>query len=76
MSKPTRIALVGATGLIGMTLIRMAVHRPLPVGRYLDAQLIFAAGTSLKALMPQDHELLHPMRCKGWSFTGSMSSPV
>lgn len=28
MSKPTRIALVGATGLIGMTLIRMAVHRP------------------------------------------------
>lgn len=28
MSKPIRIALVGATGLIGMTLIRMAVHRP------------------------------------------------
>lgn len=28
MSKPIRIVLVGATGLIGMTLIRMAVHRP------------------------------------------------
>ena len=28
MSKPTRIALVGATGLIGMSLIRLAVHRP------------------------------------------------
>ena len=28
MSKPIRIALVGATGLIGMTLIRMAVDRP------------------------------------------------
>lgn len=28
MSKPIRIALVGATGLIGMSLIRMAVHRP------------------------------------------------
>lgn len=28
MSKPIRIALVGATGLIGMTLIRTAVHRP------------------------------------------------
>ena len=28
MSKPTRIALVGATGLIGMSLIRLAVNRP------------------------------------------------
>ncbi len=28
MSKPTRIALVGATGLIGMSLIRLAVTRP------------------------------------------------
>jgi uncharacterized protein YbjT (DUF2867 family) len=28
MSKPTRIALIGATGLIGMSLIRMAVSRP------------------------------------------------
>ncbi|MEQ1641226.1 MAG: NAD(P)H-binding protein [Novosphingobium sp.] len=28
MSKPTRIALVGATGLIGTSLIRLAVHRP------------------------------------------------
>lgn len=28
MSRPTRIALVGATGLIGMSLIRLAVHRP------------------------------------------------
>ena len=28
MSKPTRIALVGATGMIGMSLIRLAVHRP------------------------------------------------
>lgn len=28
MSKPTRIALVGATGLIGMSLIRLAVGRP------------------------------------------------
>ncbi|MGE8141153.1 NAD(P)H-binding protein [Novosphingobium sp. NPDC080210] len=28
MSKPIRIALVGATGMIGMTLIRMAVQRP------------------------------------------------
>lgn len=28
MSKPTRIALIGATGLIGMSLIRMAVNRP------------------------------------------------
>ena len=28
LSKPIRIALVGATGMIGMTLIRMAVQRP------------------------------------------------
>ncbi len=28
MSKPIRIVLVGATGLVGMTLIRMAIHRP------------------------------------------------
>ncbi len=28
MSKPTRIALVGATGLVGMSLIRLAVNRP------------------------------------------------
>jgi uncharacterized protein YbjT (DUF2867 family) len=28
MSKPTRIALVGATGLIGMSLIRLSVGRP------------------------------------------------
>jgi uncharacterized protein YbjT (DUF2867 family) len=28
MSKPVRIALVGATGLIGMSLIRLAVQRP------------------------------------------------
>ena len=28
MSKPTRIALVGATGLIGMSLIRLSVNRP------------------------------------------------
>ena len=28
MSKPTRIAHVGATGLIGMSLIRLAVSRP------------------------------------------------
>ena len=28
MSKPIRIALVGATGMIGMSLIRLAVPRP------------------------------------------------
>ncbi|MFM5953839.1 MAG: NAD(P)H-binding protein [Novosphingobium sp.] len=41
MSKPTRIALVGASGLIGMSLIRMAVGRP-------DIRIIAIARSELR----------------------------
>ena len=53
---------IGLTPAIALELAR---HQALHIGRLAQAQLVGPRYLD---------ELLHPMRCKGWSFTGVMNT--